>query len=41
MTPGRTVFAQLMDHLPLHEFRKCVNRYKGNYKVQSVSVQGV
>jgi hypothetical protein len=35
MTPGRTVFAQLMDHLPQHEFRKCVNRYKGNYKVQS------
>jgi hypothetical protein len=33
MTPGRTVFAQLMDHLPLHEFRKCVKRYKGDHKV--------
>ena len=34
---GRTVFSQLMDHLPLHEFRKCVGRYKGSYKVQSFS----
>jgi len=33
MTPGRTVFAQLMDQLPLHEFRKCVKRHKGDYKV--------
>jgi hypothetical protein len=37
MTPGRTVFAQLMDHLPLHEFRKCVNRYHGDHKVRSFS----
>jgi|SRR5665213_925594 len=33
MTLGRTVFTQLMDHLPLHEFRKCVKRYKGDHKV--------
>jgi len=37
MNHGRTIFAQLLDFLPLHEFRKCVNRYRGNYKVQSFS----
>jgi hypothetical protein len=37
MNTGRTIFAQLMDFLPLHEFRKCVQRYRGNYKVQSFS----
>jgi hypothetical protein len=35
MNTGRTIFAQLMDFLPLHEFRKCVERYHGNYKVKS------
>jgi hypothetical protein len=34
---GRTVFAQLMDHLPLVEFRACVERYRGDYRVQSFS----
>jgi len=29
-------FAQLMD-LPLAEFRRCVDRYDGDYKVQSFS----
>ena len=33
MFAGRTVFAQLMDHLPPHEFHKCVERYRGNYKL--------
>lgn len=37
MNTGRTVFAQLLDFLPLHEFRKCVQRYRGNYKVQKFS----
>ena len=35
MNEGRTVFSQLMDFLPLHRFRQCVERYGGNYKVQS------
>lgn len=35
MYTGKTVFAQLLDHLPLYHFRRCVKRYKGNYKVQS------
>ena len=37
MNRGRTIFAQLMDLLPLAEFRRCVERYRGNYKVQSFS----
>jgi len=34
MNTGRTVFAQIIDFLPLNEFRKCVKRYSGHYKVQ-------
>lgn len=30
MNLGRTVFAQLMDHLPSYEFQKCVARYGGD-----------
>jgi len=37
MNSGRTIFAQLMDLLPLPEFRRCVDRYRGDYKVQSFS----
>jgi len=37
MHRGKTVFAQLMDFIPAHEFRRCVNRYQGNYKVSSFS----
>lgn len=37
MNTGRTVFSQIMDFLPLYEFRKCVKRYRGNYKVKSFS----
>jgi len=37
MSQGPTVFSQLMDFLPIYEFRKCVARYGGNYKVQSFS----
>ena len=37
MNAGRTVFAQLMDFLPLRDFRACVARYDGHHKVQSFS----
>jgi hypothetical protein len=37
MNAGRTVFAQIMDFLPLNAFRKCVKRYCGQYKVQQFS----
>lgn len=33
MYSGKLVFAQVMDHLPMHTFRRCVDRYKGNRKV--------
>ena len=37
MNTGRTIFAQLMDLVPLPEFRRCVERYRGDYKSQSFS----
>ena len=37
MNTGRTVFSQVMDFLPLPDFRKCVARYRGQYKVQKFS----
>ena len=37
MHTGRTVFAQVMDLLPLQEFRGCVARYQGEYKVRGFS----
>ncbi len=37
MNLGQSLFAQLMDHLSSHEFRKCVERYGGNYRVRSFS----
>ena len=35
MNAGRTIFSQIMDFVPIYEFGKCVQRYHGNYKVQS------
>src|SRR5258706_14654816 len=40
MNLGQSLFAQLMDHLPIHEFRKCVQLYGGNYRVRSFSCWG-
>jgi len=37
MNLGQTVFSQLMEHLPQHKFRQCVERYKGNYKIRTFS----
>ncbi len=37
MNAGRTVFAQLMDFFPRHEFQKCVDRYHGNRRIRSFS----
>jgi hypothetical protein len=37
MNLGKTVFSQLMDFLPSYEFRLCLDRYHGNYKVKSFS----
>jgi hypothetical protein len=37
MYTGRIIFSQIIDHLPMHTFRRCVQRYRGHYKVQSFS----
>ncbi len=37
MNSGRSLFSQLIDHLSLHEFRKCVARYDGNHRVRTFS----
>jgi hypothetical protein len=37
MNGNRTIFSQIMDYLPLNEFRKCVKRYQGNYRVRTFS----
>jgi hypothetical protein len=37
MYSGKLVFAQLMEHLPLHTFRRTVARYSGEHKVKAFS----
>jgi hypothetical protein len=37
MNSGKTIFSQTMDFLPTYEFRQCVERYHGNYKIKSFS----
>jgi Domain of unknown function (DUF4372)/Transposase DDE domain len=37
MNNGRTVFSQLMEHLPNKEFQKCVSRYHGDRYLKSFS----
>ena len=39
MYSGKLVFAQAMDHLPLHTFRRCVQRYNGNQHIKSFTCQ--
>ena len=37
MDSGRTVFAQLFDFLPKHEFNKCIQRYRGHRRLRNFS----
>jgi hypothetical protein len=37
MNSGRTVFSQIMTLLPLKEFHRCVDRYRGDHKIKSFS----
>jgi hypothetical protein len=37
MSQGQYVFSQLMDHLPLTTFRRCVARYGGDHKIKHFS----
>lgn len=39
MYTGKLVFAQAMEHLPLHTFRRCVQRYDGNRHMKRFSCQ--
>ncbi len=34
MYVGKLIFSQLMDHLPMHSFRRCVTRYQGERYVK-------
>jgi hypothetical protein len=35
VSQGQFVFSQIMDHLPLTTFRRCVDRYDGERKIKS------
>ena len=37
MSNQRTVFSQILDFIPKHQFRACINRYNGNYRVKYFS----
>ena len=37
MYSGKLVFAQLMEHLPLHTFRRYVRRYPSKYPTKTFS----
>jgi len=37
MYTGKLVFAQLMEHVPMKTFHRCVQTYNGNHKVKSFS----
>jgi len=37
MNAGQTIFSQLMDFLPTHEFNRCVRRYRGNHRARQFS----
>ena len=37
MNSGRTIFAQLIEHLPVHDFRRCVAQYRGNFRARTFS----
>lgn len=37
MHTGTLVFAQVMEHLPLTTFRRCVARHQGEHKVNRFS----
>jgi hypothetical protein len=39
MYTGKLVFAQTIDHLPLHTLRRCIQRYDGNHHIKSFSCQ--
>ncbi len=37
MNLGKSIFTQLMDHLPTYQFQACVDRYHGHAYIKSFS----
>jgi transposase len=37
MNTGRTIFSQIIEHVPMHEFRRCVARYRGDHRTKTFS----
>jgi hypothetical protein len=37
MNTDRTIFSQIMDFIPKHQFTQCVRRYRGNYRLRKFS----
>jgi len=37
MNQGKYVFSQIMEFVPHYQFNECVKRYKGNYRVRSLT----
>jgi len=37
MYTGKLIFSQVMEHLPLHVFHQCVDRYQGDFKIKEFS----
>lgn len=35
MYSGKLIFNQVISHLPMHTFDRCVRRYRGDFKVKS------
>ncbi len=40
MYTGKLIFAQAMEHLPMHTLRRCIQRYNGNRHVKRFSCLG-
>ena len=38
MNKGKTIFSQIMSLIPERDFKTCVDRYKGNYRVTYISL---
>ena len=36
MNVGKTVFAQILEHLPRYEFNRFVYKYKGNHRITAI-----
>ncbi len=34
MYTGKLIFSQIIDHVPMHTLRRCVQRYRGNHKAK-------